>query len=191
MSTLLVVLGREKSDFAKGTFNEGLAEVAREALAAKHDVLFTDVLSPYDPAEEIAKYKAADAVIYQYPVYWFMMPPSLKRYMDQVFAYGEFFGMNEEGYGRGGLMTGKEFLLSTTWGAPADAFGDPESFLEGATVDDVLQPMRKAHTFCGFEELPHFSSHGVIKDPQFDADKARWMAHLSAVFGHSETVTTG
>lgn len=188
MSKILIVLGREKSAFAKGTFNEGLAAAARDFLTgAGHEVQTTDILDAWTVEAEIAKFKWAEAVIYQYPIYWFMMPPSLKRYIDEVYAYGAFFGFNDKPYGQGGLLPGKKLMLSTTWNAPADAFGDPAAFFEGATVDAVLLPMRKAHTYCGFEELPHFSSHDVIKNADFAADKARFLAHLGAVFAPAAT----
>lgn len=183
MSTVLIILGRESGDFAKGRFNESLAETAREVLAEGHDVLFTDVEAGYDVQEEIAKFKAADVVVFQYPVYWFMMPATLKRYIDEVYAYGEFFAFTDAPYGQGGLMAGKRLMLSTTWNAPTEVFGNPGGFFEGANVDDVLLPMRKSHAYCGFEELPHFSAHDVIKNPAFERDRARYVEHLRAVFG--------
>lgn len=187
MKTILLILGSETSEFARGEYNKGLFEAAREALAGRYELLTTVVEDGYDPAEEIAKFKRADAVLFQYPVYWFMMPSSLKAYVDRVYAYGEFFGGGAAAYGEGGLMTGKKFLLSTTWNAPADAFGEPGGFLEGATVDDVLFPMRKSQAFCGLEELPHFSCHDVFKSPRFAEDRARFLEHLSEVFGEGGT----
>ncbi len=73
---------------------------------------------------------------------WFMLPPSLKKYLDDVFAYGEFFAFNDGPYGSGGLMGGKKFVLSTTWNAPSDVFHDPAKFFEGRSPEDVLLPMR-------------------------------------------------
>ena len=182
MKTVLLILGKETNDFAKGAYNQGLFDTARNLLKESFDVLTTVVDNGYDVAEEIAKFKAADAVIFQYPVYWFMMPSALKRYLDEVYAYGEFFAFNDGPYGSGGLMKGKAFMLSTTWNAPADAFDTPDGFFEGRSVDDVLLPMRKDQAYCGFDELPHFSCHDIIKNPNFDADRDRYVRHLQRVF---------
>lgn len=182
MKTILIISGQESSEFAKGDFNRGLAVVMTETLSSGYRVLRTDVESGYDPREELEKFRAADIVIYQYPVYWFSMPSTLKRYIDEVYTYGEFFGHSEGPYGSGGLMKGKKFMLSTTWNAPAEAFDDRTAFFRGLGVDDATISMRATHEFCGFEELPHFSAHDVIGNPQFDADAGRLKAHLRSVF---------
>lgn len=182
MKTVLLILGKETNDFAKGAYNQGLFDAAIETLAGRYEILTTIVEDGYDVAEEIAKFKKADAVVYQYPVYWFMMPSALKRYMDEVYAYGEFFAFTDGPYGSGGLMKGKKFMLSTTWNAPADVFNDPAEFFEGRSVEDVLLPMRKDQAYCGLEELPHFSCHDIIKNPNFEPDRERYIQHLNRVF---------
>lgn len=182
MSTLLLILGKETRAFAKGRYNQGLFEAAIETLNKAYNLSTTVVEDGYEVAEEITKFKQAEAVIFQYPVYWFMMPSALKRYIDDVYAYGEFFGHTDGSYGSGGLMQGKKFMLSTTWNAPIEPFGDPDSFLEGLSVNDVLMPMRKSQEFCGLVELPHFSCHNVIKEPNFSADRDRYVQHLQTVF---------
>lgn len=178
--TILLILGSETGEFAGGQYNKGLFEAAKDMLGQHFTILTTVVEEGYDVAEETKKWKQADHIIYQYPIYWFMMPPSLKKYLDDVYAYGEFFAFNDGPYGSGGLMTGKSVMLSTTWNAPEQAF--KTDFYDGADRDAVLLPMRKSQTYCGMGELPHFSSHDVIKNPDFDSDKARFMTHLKTVF---------
>jgi modulator of drug activity B len=182
MKTLLLILGKETNDFAKGAYNQGLFDAAVETLKDSHEVLTTVIEDGYGVPGEIAKFKKADAVIYQYPVYWFMMPSSLKRYMDEVYAYNDFFAFNDGPYGTGGLMKGRKFMLSTTWNAPLEAFNDPDGFFEGRSVADVLLPMRKDQEYCGLQELPHFSCHDIVKAPRFEADRERYVRHLKSVF---------
>lgn len=182
MQTILIISGQESSEFARGDFNRGLAATMIEALSENYRILTTSIESGYEPQEEVEKFRQADIVIYQYPVYWFSMPSSMKRYIDEVYAYGEFFGHSEGPYGTGGLMKGKKVMLSTTWNAPAEAFNDATAFFRGLSVDDALISMRATHEFCGFEELPHFSAHDVIGNPQFEADSVRLKTHLKTVF---------
>lgn len=183
MKTILLILGAEVTGSAKGQFNKGLHEVAIQYLDPKHDLITSVIEEGYDVDEEIEKFKQADIVIYQYPVFWFMVPASVKKYMDQVYKFGEFFTRRPEAYGSGGLMMGKAFMLSTTWNAPVEAFDDETKFFEGSSVEDALLPMRKSHAYCGFNELPHFSCHNVIAAPNYEADSVRYVAHLKSVFG--------
>ena len=180
MPTILLILGSQSGTFASGNYNKGLFEAAKELLSKKFDVIETKIEEGYEIANEIEKWKKSDFIIYQYPIYWFMMPPILKKYLDDVYAYGEFFAFNPGPYGSGGLMKGKKVMLSTTWNSPADALGG--DFFNGASRDDVLLPMRLSQTYCGMEELPHFSCHDVIKNPHFDDDKQQFIKHLEQVF---------
>ena len=178
--TVLLILGAQTGDFAGGKYNRGLLEAAHTHLSSRFNVLTTVIEDGYDPQEEISKWKSADSIIYQYPIYWFMMPSILKRYLDQVYAYGDFFAFNDGPYGSGGLMTGRSVMLSTTWNAPADALGG--EFFEGADRDTVLLPMRKSQAYCGLDELPHFSCHDIVKNPDFERDRRLYIDHLNQVF---------
>lgn len=186
MKTILLILGAQTGEFAGGRYNRGLFETAERHLSGLFKITKTIVEDGYDVEEEIMKWKQADYILYQYPVYWFMMPSVLKKYLDDVYAYGEFFAFTDGAYGSGGLMTGKSVMLSTTWNAPDDAFDT--GFFDGGDRDAVLLPMRKSQTYCGLDELPHFSSHDVIKNPNFERDQNRLIAHLTHVFGKPETM---
>ncbi|MEM8718553.1 MAG: NAD(P)H-dependent oxidoreductase [Cyanobacteria bacterium P01_G01_bin.39] len=184
MNTLLLILGKETNEFAKGNYNQSLFKTAVETLSDRYEILTTIVEDGYEVPEEIAKFKQADAVIFQYPVYWFTMPSTLKQYIDEVYAYSEFFAFTAGEYGSGGLMKGKKFMLSTTWNAPIEVFNNdnPNSFFEGRSAEEVLLPMRKSQEYCGLEESPHFSCHNIVKNPQFESDQERYIHHLTKVF---------
>lgn len=183
MNSILLILGTEFGEFSKGQYNQGLFEAAADLLSETKTVETTIVAKGYDVAEEIEKFERADAIIFQYPIYWFMMPPTLKSYIDNVYDYDVFYTFNDGPYGTGGLMGGKKYMLSTTWNAWLGAFGDTGGLLDGKAPEDVILGMRKTQEYCGMEPLPHFYCHNVVKDPQFEADKARYVAHLSEVFG--------
>jgi NADPH dehydrogenase (quinone) len=84
-------------------------------------------------------------------------------------------------YGSGGKMQGKKYMLSLTWNAPAEAFGDAQQFLfEGKSVDDVFVGNTANYKFCGVEILPSFSSYDVVKQADIEGDIARLREHLAA-----------
>lgn len=183
MQSALLILGAEKGEFAKGVYNEGLFEAAFKLLKDTIDVTTTKIYEGYDVAQEIEKFKTSDVIIFQYPVYWFSLPPSLKSYLDQVYAYDEFYAFNDGPYGSGGLMKEKKYMLSTTWNAPLEAFNNPDNaLLKGASVQDMIFPMCKAQEYCGMIPLEHFSCHDVVKNPQFEADRDHYVQHLTKIF---------
>lgn len=184
--TFLIINGAENRPHSEGTLNRILAETAAKTLAPCGDVLTTNIIEGYVVEEEIAKYRQADVIIYQYPVFWFMVPSALKKYMDDVFAYDAFFTASEGPYGSGGLMQGKKVLFSTTWNAPNEAFNDKEAFFDGMTPSEAIFAMSKAHQYCGMTELEHFSSHNVMRDPQPKLMQTRFTEHLQRVLlGHA------
>jgi multimeric flavodoxin WrbA len=67
------------------------------------------------------KILAADAVILQFPLWWFGMPAILKGWIDRVYAYGFAYGYKGVGnrfrYGDGALK-GKRAMLSVMCGGP-------------------------------------------------------------------------
>lgn len=123
----------------------------------------------------------------------FGMPWIYKKYVDEVFTAGLFqqsFLVDDgrtrddpsKQYGTGGRMHGKKYMLSLTWNAPKEAFGDNEQVLfSGKTVDDVFVSNTANYKFCGVEILPSFSCHDVMKQPDVEGDVARLRVHLARV----------
>ena len=77
-------------------------------------------------------------------------------------------------------MQGKKYMLSLTWNAPAESFGNrDQSLFEGKTVDDVFMGNTTNYKFCGAEILPSFSCFDVVKNADFETDLARLKKHLN------------
>ena len=80
-----------------------------------------------DVAAEQAKLLAADAVIFQFPLWWFGLPAMLKGWFDRVFSNGFAYGLTAPGarystrYGEGRLA-GRRAMLSLTTGGLAPHF---------------------------------------------------------------------
>ncbi|MEK8131567.1 NAD(P)H-dependent oxidoreductase [Paenibacillus filicis] len=174
---ILILNGHESYRDGDGQFNRTLMDKMTGILSEKHEVRISVLQNGYDVREEQHKYVWADLVIYQTPVYWFSVPGLLKTYMDQVFAYGVFFeGSNT--YGQGGLMTGKSYMLSTTWNASEEAFSDPDGFFEGRSVDEVLAHLHRTHRYIAMQSLPSFTCLNVLKEPKMNETVERLEHHL-------------
>lgn len=190
MKHILLINGHQTVGIAKGELNRNLIELARTHLAHRGcRVQTTAVDDGYDIAAEVAKLRWADLVVYQTPVYWMAVPAAFKQYIDAVYSGGRGVLFADDGrsrtdpdkqYGSGGLLQGTRYLLSTTWNAPAAALEEPDQLFEGKGVDGVFFWFHKAQQFLGMTPLPTFACFDVLKNPQIEADFARYRDHLDA-----------
>mgnify|MGYP002725730083 CR=1 FL=1 len=193
MKVLLINGHQRWEGFAEGRLNQTIIDETQKQLTnTGYEVKTTIVESGYEIAEELDKYIWADAVFVQTPVYWMSVPYLFKKYMDEVFTsgIGEVLCTDDgrtrsdlsKKYGSGGLMTGKKYMLSTTWNAPLESFEDPTQFFEGKGVDGVFIWLHKAFQFFNMEPLPTFSCHDVLKDADVKGDLKRLEAHIAKSF---------
>jgi NADPH dehydrogenase (quinone) len=196
MKNVLIINARQVyPGFASGTLNDTMVGVLKEEMARRgHRVKLTDIEDGYDIEDEVEKHVWADLIILQSPVYWFGTPWIYKKYVDEVFTAGlvEQRLLVDDGrsrqdprkqYGTGGKMQGKQYMLSLTWNAPAEAFGDQGQVLfQGKSVDDVFVSNTANYRFCGADILPAFSCHDVVKQADIERDVARLRQHLATVF---------
>lgn len=116
-----------------------------------------------DIAREQAKLRWADAVILQFPLWWFSMPAILKGWVDRVYAYGFAYGVGEHSdthwgdrYGEGN-MAGKRAMLIVTTGGWESHYG-PRGI--NGPIDDVLFPIQHGILhYPGFDVLPPFVAY--------------------------------
>lgn len=180
MSMILIINGAESREpMAAGRLNGLLADSAGNELEPVMEVLTTTVQAGYDVATEQRKFLAADIVLFQFPVFWFATPSTLKRYVDDVYAYGKFFGPGPA-YGRGGLLEGREYLVSTTWNAGLDDFHAGRSIIAGRSTDEILSAFHLTQQYVGLEPLPSFSEHDVVRRPDPHGAAHRLRRHLRA-----------
>ena len=120
------------------------------------------------PAEQelLSKY---DEIIFQFPVHWFNVPFALKKYIDEVLAYGWAFGPG------GDRMKGKKIRLAASTG------GAKEAYESGVSLDDLLKPMTISFKFCGCEVLPTHRIHGASHGLEEAIVKANAKEYSSAV----------
>lgn len=193
MKNILLLNGGKQFAHSAGQLNSTLHEAALAHLdRAGFDVRQTFIDGGYDVQEEVEKFLWADVVIYQMPGWWMGAPWTVKKYIDEVFTAGHGSVYASDGrtrsdhtqkYGSGGLIQGKQYMLSLTWNAPQQAFDEADDFFEGKGVDAVYFPFHKAQQFLGMSGLPTFLATDVMKRPDVPAALAAYQAHLERVFG--------
>ncbi|HEV2678568.1 MAG TPA: NAD(P)H-dependent oxidoreductase, partial [Aliidongia sp.] len=119
---------------------------AEEMLASEHGGFAPDV------AAELDKLLACDALIFQFPLWWFSMPALLKGWVDRVFALGAIYGRGRW-YDRG-VFAGRRAMLSLTTGGRESMYG-PDGLNGDLTA--LLYPIHHGILrFVGFDVLPPF-----------------------------------
>ena len=194
MANVFIITAHPPYPFSEGRLNGTFVEMAQQHLAANgYETQVTTMTDDWDVDAEIVKHQWADFVLFQSPVNWMGVPWLAKKYMDIVYTNG-MDGRLCDGdgrtrsdpskqYGTGGTLTGKKYLLSLTFNAPKESFGDPaQTFFAGGTIDDLFLPMHLNFRFFGLDPLPSFAAYDVLKNPQVEADFERWTAHLAANF---------
>ena len=191
MKNVLIINAHQYYEgFAEGKLNKTLTDEAQSQMEGMgYEVRYTGVEEGYDVAEEVEKHLWADVVIIQTPVYWMSVPYIFKKYIDEVFTMGlvESKIADDDGrtrsdlskkYGSGGLLGGKNYMISTTWNAPLESFEEPAQFFEGKGVDGVFFWLHKVYQFTGMKPLPTFSCYDVLKNADVETDIPRFREHL-------------
>lgn len=98
----------------------------------------------------------SDALVLQFPFWWFGAPAMLKGWMDRVFVYGGLYrsGMRYET----GSMRGKKALIVSTSGSSEQACGP--NGREG-DMRMMLWPIMNSLHYIGFEVLQPYLIHGI------------------------------
>ncbi|AOB31217.1 NAD(P)H dehydrogenase [Bordetella sp. H567] len=122
-----------------------------------------------DIAREQEKLRWADAVILQFPLWWFSMPAILKGWVERVYAYGFAYGVGEHSdshwgdrYGEG-MLAGKRAMLVVTTGGWASHYA-PRGI--NGPIDDILFPIQHGLLYYpGFDVLP---PHVIYRTSRID-----------------------
>ena len=172
----------DADDFPQRNPAERLRVAIASAEAFEADGLTNDVKA------EIEKLLWADAVILQFPLWWFGMPAILKGWVDRVYAYGFAYGVGEHSerrwgdrYGEGTLV-GRRAMLIVTAGGWEEHYS--ERGINGQ-IDDLLFPINHGILYYpGFDVLPPFVAYRLdsLRPDQFDAVADRLRARMRRLF---------
>ena len=134
-----------------------------------------------DVAAEQKLIEPHDALVWQFPVYWFNCPPLLKQWIDDVLTYGWAYGS------KGKALTGRKIALAVSLGAPAGDYRADGAV--GCTVAEALRPFELTAKYCNADYRPPFTFHTIDSNAGYSeaaqqavarsaADYLAWLAAL-------------
>ncbi|MDD2797123.1 MAG: NAD(P)H-dependent oxidoreductase [Bacteroidales bacterium] len=85
----------------------------------------------------------SDVVVFQFPMFWYSVPSLMKRWFDEVYAYGFAFGST------GDKLKGKKVILSVTTGGPEEGYSSDG--YNGHSIYDFLLPLRQTMNLAQME----------------------------------------
>ncbi|WP_369207741.1 NAD(P)H-dependent oxidoreductase [Streptomyces sp. PU-14G] len=135
-----------------------------------------------DIAAEQEKVREADAVILQFPMWWFSPPALLKGWIDRVFTSGFGYGPRVPPPYSEGALAGRRALVSVTTGARSTAFSDRG--IHGR-LSDVLHPLQHGlFWFTGMAPLEPFAVYGAneLSAQRFAAARREYGRRLDGLF---------
>jgi len=184
MKNILIINGHQKYEgIAEGNLTRILLQSASEYLTNNgFAIKQTNIDAGYEIEKEVEKLSWANAIFFQYPVYWMGLPWITKKYIDEVISAGKdnVTYVNDgrsstdasKKYGSGGLMQGKKYMLSLTYNCPTSEFSNPNGFFDGLSVDEANIATHKTFQFCGLEPLQTYSLHDIFKG-DLDIEQAK------------------
>ncbi|MDO3410413.1 NAD(P)H-dependent oxidoreductase [Saccharibacillus sp. CPCC 101409] len=106
-----------------------------------------------DAAREQRLLEEHERVVLQFPLYWYSYPPLLKKWFDDVFAYGWAYGSS------GDRLKGKQIGLAMSIGDKRRNY-EPDGSVS-FTVEEVIVPFTASLRHVGATALPHFAAFGA------------------------------
>lgn len=110
-----------------------------------------------DVAAEQAALTAARLVVWLHPVHWYSMPPLMKLWLDEVFAFGWAYGPG------GAALRGKHLWLAVSTGGPEQSYR-PDGY-NRYFFDAFAHPYEQTAALCGMVWLPPLVLHGAHRAP--------------------------
>ncbi len=160
------------------------SEVNREMFRAARrldEVTVVDLYAEYprfdiDIDAEQERLSLADAVVFQFPFYWYSTPSILKEWQDLVLEYGF-------AYGEGGTaLKGKLFGTAITTGGPEAAYHH-EGY-NSFTIREFLAPLEQTARLCSMHYLPPLVLHrarSALEEGRLLGHVELWVAYLTSL----------
>ena len=157
MKKTLVIHGHRKPDasqFGRALFEHAcqLEQVSGHTLMQEYPDFKIDV------ALEQQRLTQYQALVLQFPFYWYSSPAIVKEWLDAVLERGW-------AYGGGQALSGKHFMVATSTGGPEMVY--QHGGANRQTIDEFLAPFEQTARLCGMVWHKPFVMYGVryLNDP--------------------------
>lgn len=175
LARILVIAAHPQMEHSRAT--RALMEAAARLPAAQVAVRDLYALYPdywIDVPAEQQQLAKAELLVWLHPVHWYSMPPLLKLWLDEVFAFGW-------AYGPGGrALEGKALWLAASTGGPEASYR-PDGY-NRYFFDAFLTPYEQTAALTRMRWLPPLLLHGAHRaaDAEIAAHAALFAARLAA-----------
>jgi glutathione-regulated potassium-efflux system ancillary protein KefF len=150
----------EHSRVTRALIKAAQAETSRVALRDLY-ALYPDYY--IDVAAEQAALAEARLVVWLHPVHWYSMPPLMKLWLDEVFAFGWAYGPG------GSALRGKHLWLAASTGGPEQSYR-PDGY-NRYFFDAFMHPYEQTAALAGMLWLPPLVLHGAHRADDAAIDK--------------------
>jgi putative NADPH-quinone reductase len=113
-----------------------------------------------------------ERIVFQHPFFWYSTPPLMKKWFDEVLAYGW-------AYGPGGTaLKGKEWISAISTGGPADAY--QAGGYNNYSMSELLKPLQQTANLIGMIFLPAYVFHGAVQasEKEIDTSASNYVTHI-------------
>ncbi|MFC7405476.1 NAD(P)H-dependent oxidoreductase [Georgenia alba] len=145
---------------------------------------YLDGTQPADVAAEQRKVQAADALVVQFPLWWYGMPAILKGWFDRVFVSGFAFGKDPVSGRRlrfeQGPFAGKRALVVTTLGDRPDAIGPRGK--SGEITELLFGLLHGTFAYTGMDVLRPWALPSADFTEDYPAVRDSLLARLDGLF---------
>ncbi|MDF2675381.1 MAG: putative NADPH-quinone reductase [Clostridiales bacterium] len=113
-----------------------------------------------------------DRIVLQFPFYWYSTPSLLKKWQDEVLAFGWAYGPE------GDKLSGKEIIVATSTGGPE------HSYVAGGynrySMSELLKPLQAMSNLIGAKYLIPYVFHKamMVTDEEVEAGAIDYIAHV-------------
>ncbi|MXQ52715.1 NAD(P)H-dependent oxidoreductase [Shimazuella alba] len=96
-------------------------------------------------------------LVLQFPIFWFSSPPLLKKWLDDVFAYGWAYGS------KGDKLKNRKIALAVSAGIRKSDYSEKGRYRY--TLEHLLAPFETTFRYCSANYRSFFAFYGEEKEP--------------------------